>query len=212
MTARDGQFLDCRLAVDHGGDKFSVAGLVLRADDNVVPVEDARIDHRLAAHLEHEQIAVSGHGCGKTENVLHVLLSRDGSTRSDTSNERNRRAFLLDVGDGDLDANDLLSRLRRRGDAELGARPIGEVEGARQAGLADQVAVGLKCVKVMLHRRGRRQTDCRCDLAHRRREAAGCQLFVDNSQDRAVSIADRTLGHGSPSHRGGRKCAWVGVH
>ena len=127
MTARHGQFLHRRLAVDHGGDKFSVAGLVLRADDNVVPVEDARIDHRLAAHLEHEQIAVSGHGRGKTEDVLHVLLSRDGGTRSDAANERNRRAFLLDVGDGDLDTNDLLSRLRRRGNAELGARPIGEV-------------------------------------------------------------------------------------
>ena len=54
VTARDGQFLHRRFAVDHGGDKLSVAGLVLRADDNVVPVEDARIDHRLAAHLEHE--------------------------------------------------------------------------------------------------------------------------------------------------------------
>ena len=130
MTTRDGQFLHRRLAVDHGCHELAIAGLVLRADDNVVPVEDARIDHRLAAHLKHEQIAVSGHGRGQTEDVLHVLLGRDGGTGSDASNERNRRAFLLHVGDGDLDANDLLGRLRRRGDAELGSRPIGEVEGA----------------------------------------------------------------------------------
>ena len=55
---------------------------------------------------------MSGHGCGKTEDILHVLLSRDGGAGSDASNERNRRAFLFYVGDGDLDTNDLLGRLR----------------------------------------------------------------------------------------------------
>jgi hypothetical protein len=45
VAARDGQFLDRGLAVDHGSDKFTVASVVLRADDNVVTVEDASVDH-----------------------------------------------------------------------------------------------------------------------------------------------------------------------
>ena len=93
-----------------------------------------------------------GHGRGQTENVLHVLLGRDGGAGRDATDQRNRRAFLLHVGDGYLDANDLFRRGRGVGDPELGTRPIGQVQRTGQAGLANQVPVGFKRIKVVLDR------------------------------------------------------------
>ena len=64
MAARDGQFLDGGLAVDHGGHEFSVARIVLGADDDVVTVEDAGVYHGLPADFEHEEVSVPRHGGG----------------------------------------------------------------------------------------------------------------------------------------------------
>ena len=64
VAARDGQFLDGGLAVDHGGHEFSVARIVLGADDDVVTVEDAGVYHGLPADFEHEEVSVPRHGGG----------------------------------------------------------------------------------------------------------------------------------------------------
>ena len=111
MATRDGQFLDCGLAVEHGGDKLSVASLVLRTDDDVVAVEDTRIDHGLAADLEHEEVAVPSYGRWKVEHILHMLLSSDGGTGGNATDERDSGAFFLHVGDGHFDTNDLFRGL-----------------------------------------------------------------------------------------------------
>ena len=63
------------------------------------------------------------------EHVLDVLLGRDGRARRDAADERDRRALFLHVRDGYFDADDgggggCL-------DAELAARLVGQVEGAR---------------------------------------------------------------------------------
>src|SRR5580693_5301610 len=51
--------LDGGLAVDHGRDDLAVLRVLLLADDHPVPVGDGRVDHRVACHLEHEQVALA---------------------------------------------------------------------------------------------------------------------------------------------------------
>jgi len=51
--------LDGGLAVDHGRDDLAVLRALLLADDHPVPVGDGRVDHRVACHLEHEQVALA---------------------------------------------------------------------------------------------------------------------------------------------------------
>ena len=51
--------LDGGLAVDHGRDDLAVLRALLLADDHPVAVGDGRVDHRVARHLEHEQVALA---------------------------------------------------------------------------------------------------------------------------------------------------------
>ena len=53
------------LAGDAGDDGVAGVGGGLLAHDDVVTVEDAGVDHRLAAHPQHEELAVAGEVLGR---------------------------------------------------------------------------------------------------------------------------------------------------
>ena len=106
VSIRDRQLFHGGLAVDHGCHELAVAGVVLGADDDVVAVEDAGIDHGSAGDLEHEEVAVTRHGGGQAENLFDVLLGGDGRTRGNAADERDGAALLLHVGHRNFDGHD----------------------------------------------------------------------------------------------------------
>ena len=62
-------------------------GLGLLADDDVVAVEDAGVDHRVAPHPEHEQLAVAGEVLGEGQQLLDVLLGQHVGPGGDVADE-----------------------------------------------------------------------------------------------------------------------------
>ncbi len=79
-----------------------------RADD-VVAVEDAGLDHGVAAHPEHEQVAVAHEVGGQRHDLLDVLLGEHVGAGGDVAHERHvahRPALGHRIGGGvvaDLD-------------------------------------------------------------------------------------------------------------
>ena len=76
-----------------------VGGLLLDGDDEVA-VEDALLDHRVAAHPEHEQVAFAGEVERHREQFFDVLLSQHvgaGGDVADQGNVAHRAAFHDDA-------------------------------------------------------------------------------------------------------------------
>ena len=123
------------------------SALRLRAHDDEVTVEDADVDHRLAPHAEHEQLAVTGEVLGEREHFLDVLGREHAGARRDVTEERDvahRPAFDGRAGD----------RLERH------------LDRARLGRVAAQVALVLQRREVRVHGGGGRQPDGLADLAH----------------------------------------------
>ena len=81
------------LAGDAGDDDVALLGGGLLADDDVVTVEDAGLDHRVAPHPQHEHRAFTGEVGREGEDLLDVLGGEDAGTGGDVTDER-------DVADG----------------------------------------------------------------------------------------------------------------
>ena len=79
--------LDGRLAVEHGRDDVAVLGGRLLPDDHPVAVADRGVDHRVADHLEQEELAVADQLLGQREDVLDGLLGEDRSTGGDPADD-----------------------------------------------------------------------------------------------------------------------------
>src|SRR5690606_20696947 len=76
------------LLVDEGDHDVTGAGGVLLLDENRVAIEDARIDHRIAAHFEREMITHAEHLWRHRYRVALVLDRRDRRTGRDPSHDR----------------------------------------------------------------------------------------------------------------------------
>ena len=64
------------------------AGLRLLAHDDVVAVEDAGLDHGVAADPEHEEDAVAGEVLGHRQRLLDVLRREHAGPGGDVADER----------------------------------------------------------------------------------------------------------------------------
>ncbi len=62
--------------------------VVCAAGDHEVAVEDADLDHRVAADPQHEQVAVAGEVFGEREQLLDVLLGQHVGAGRDVADER----------------------------------------------------------------------------------------------------------------------------
>ena len=71
-------------------DDLPGAGVRLLADDDDVAVEDARLDHRVAAHAQ-EEVRVAAERLGDGDLALDGLLGEEWTTRGDASDEGKRR-------------------------------------------------------------------------------------------------------------------------
>src|SRR4051794_31412724 len=81
------------LAGDTGDDGLAGLGRALLADDDVVAVEDARLDHRVAPDPEHEQLPPAGEVLGERQDLLDVPGREHTGAGGDVADER-------DVADG----------------------------------------------------------------------------------------------------------------
>ena len=76
------------LARDAGDDGVAGIGRGLLAHDHVVAVEDAGVDHGVAADPHHEELAVAGEVFGDGEGLLDVLLREHAGAGGDVADER----------------------------------------------------------------------------------------------------------------------------
>ena len=71
------------------------------ARHDVVAVEDARVDHRLAPHPEHEQVAVAAEVGGDGDHLFDVLRREHAGTGGHVADERHvAHGPAVDVGAG----------------------------------------------------------------------------------------------------------------
>ena len=88
LVAAAEERLDRRLlAGDAGDDGLAVLGRGLAAHDDVVAVEDAGLDHRVAAHAQHEEVAVAGEVFGDGQRLLDVLGREHAGAGGDVADE-----------------------------------------------------------------------------------------------------------------------------
>lgn len=76
------------LAGDTGHDGVAAVGRGLLADDDVVAVEDAGADHRVAPHADHEELAAAGEVLGEGQALLDVLGREHAGAGRDVADER----------------------------------------------------------------------------------------------------------------------------
>ena len=74
-------------AFDHGHDDVAVLRRILLVDEDVVAVEDACVDHRLAVHREHEVRSPADEPAGHREAVFDVLFGEDGRAGGDAADD-----------------------------------------------------------------------------------------------------------------------------
>ena len=111
---------------------FGRGGLL--GDDDEVAVEDAGVDHRVAAHAEHEELALAGEVGGDREQLLDVLLGEHVGAGGDVADQR-------DVADR--------PPLHRR----AGVRVPAHLDRPRLRRVPAQEAEALQRVQVAVHRR-----------------------------------------------------------
>ena len=150
--------------------------LALHPGDDEVTVEDAGVDHRLAAHPEHEQLAVAGEVRRERDHLLDLLLGEHAHAGGDVADERHV------AGRTPL----------RRG----AARGVGrDLDGTGLGGIPAEVAEALQRVQVRVHRRRGGQTDCLADLTDRRRIPAVADRALDVAEDLLLALGELRLGH-----------------
>ncbi len=209
MTVALAEGLHGRLAVEHGGDDVAVVGVRLRTHHDPVAVADGRVDHRLAADLQHEQVALAHELAGKREDLLDLLVGGDGNAGGDASDERYERR----VAEGRRHVGGVLGCRARQVDEDL--------HRARLAGVAAQVAAQLELIQLVGDAGERLQSDGVTDLAHAGRIAVPRDGGLDHLEDLQLLVAqalasaglglvghvarsfDRGLRKASPSNVGG---------
>ena len=164
--------LDGRLAVDHRRDDLAVLGDRLAPHHDPVAVADRGVDHRVADHLEQEQLAVADQLAGQREHVLDDLLGQDRARRRRSGRPPGRTTASVGA-----------SRSASSAPASSAAdRPgvvrVDDLDRARPVRVAPQVALALEGHQLVLDRRRAGQPDRLADLPHARRVAAAAPRWT----------------------------------
>ena len=124
-----------RLAAgDAGDDDVAVVRGRLLHGDHEVAVEDAELDHRVAAHPQHEQLALAGEVGRHGDQLFDVLLGEHVGAGGDVADER-------DVADGPAFHHD------------AGVGVPADLDGTRLGRVAPKVAEAGERVEVGVHGR-----------------------------------------------------------
>ena len=166
------------LVVEAGHHQIAVVRRVLDPGHHAVAVEDAGVDHRVAADPQHEQVALAGELGREGERLLDVLVGQHAGARCHVADQRH-------VAD------------RPPFDGGAGRRVEADLHGPRLAGVAADEAPVLEGGQVGVDGRRGGEADRRADLADRRWIAALSGLGVDELKDLLLSLAEPCLGHGA---------------
>ena len=77
-----------RFIVDHGNDNFSVMGIHLPVNDDVIVVHNPRLNHAFPANAQNEQLAASNHFLRQGHGFLDVFFRKDRSSRRNAADHR----------------------------------------------------------------------------------------------------------------------------
>src|SRR5947209_1139079 len=160
--------LDGGIAVDQRDHDRSIGRFVLRPDQHQVVIENAGVDHAVAAHPEQE-IAFLGQLGREQDVVLDVLLCQDRAPRRHVAD------------DGYRDGGPPLL-------VQLGI--LDDLHGARLARVALDQAPALQLVEVVVDGRARAQADRLADLAHAGRVVPGLGDGADVVEDPGLPFSE----------------------
>lgn len=183
--------LDRGLVIEEGGNDLTVLRIRLLADDNPVAIANGCIDHRIADHLQHEQIAFANQISGESHAPLRMLLGQDRTAGGNSPEQR------------DVD---------RVGVADVGVRCISDDQRTGPMWVLSQVAEAFQSAQLVCDGRRRGKADTLADLPHARRVAAFLHGLSDHAQDRLLAWGEPGFiwqpiwqwrdGHGWSSHCG----------
>src|SRR5581483_118740 len=157
-----------RVAVDQGDHDGAVARLLLRPHEDHVAVEDARVDHAVAAHLEQE-VAVLGELGREEEVVFDVLLRQDRRTGGHVADDGHRdgvAALVVDLG------------------------VAHELDGAGLGRIALDQAAALELVEVVVDGRAGAQADGLADLTDARGVVPDLGDVADVVEDLCLPVGE----------------------
>ena len=152
-------------------------GVWLAAHDDEVAVQDARLDHRVAADAQHEALVGPREPLREGEDLFEVLLGDEAGARRDVADQRHVADAL--GGDG---------RARRGLVADLERPGLGRV-------LHEEAPLG-QPVDVVVHGGRGREAHGAPDLADRRRVAV-VALELDDEVENLSALLGQDLGHGA---------------
>src|SRR5450432_983102 len=161
------------LVVDHGDHDVAAAGLELLLHEDVVAVEDAVLDHRLALHAQREDLArLADEEAIDAHRVLDVLDGQQGHAGRDPTDQRNLDEVIVLPGRADRTPHTDRS------------------QGARLQIFTLQVSLLLQRAQVIVHPIGRANSEVEPNLAQGRRVAALADRLRDEIEDLALSVRE----------------------
>jgi hypothetical protein len=169
-VTRTGEVLDGGAVLGAGNERghdVAVLGVPLRAHDHVVVLGDLGVDHRVAAHPQHEQGALPHQLAGQDEVPVDPLLGQERRPGADLADQRHRD---------------------RRGLAPELDRPV-------LAGVAADQVQRLEPVEPVADRPDGLDPDRLADLAHRRHQPGGRVRLPDVVVDPLAGRAQLAVRH-----------------
>ena len=137
------------IVVRHRHDNVAVVRRLLLADDDIIAVVNARVDHAVADDAEHEHRMVADKMARQRKVILDILGCRDRHARRDVADERH-----AGYGDG-------------RG-AVVAGRPVGNLDRARLGRVPPDQAFLLQTLKMAMDGRAGGEAYRFADLRERR--------------------------------------------
>src|SRR3954468_24248290 len=178
------------LVLDHRHHDLAGPCLQLLADEDVVAVEDAVADHRVAgdAQREHLPSAIAEQHAVDANVVGDVLVREDRRAGRDLPDHRHLDRLALADG-GELPPAD-------PGDAPAaGASAVDDAEGAALQLAAHQVALPFERLEMIVDAVGGADPEVLADLADGRPVSLVLDALLDEGEDLFLALGQR-LGHG----------------
>ena len=195
--------LDRGLVIEERRDDLAVVGGRLTSYDDPVAIADGRVDHRLADHLEQEELAIADDLARQREDGLDGFLGEDRSAGCDAAKDGHVGGGRCGVThSGDV------------GGLSGGSRLVGDDKRAGAVGVAAQESLALQHAQLMGDARGGGEAYCLADLADAGRVAPLLDGAANDGEDVALAGGEplaevgfglAAAGHGSS---GRQSCGW----
>ena len=165
------------VAGDPRHDDVAVVGRLLLTGDDVVAIENAGLDHRVAADAQHEQITFAREIGGEGQEFFDIFLGQNIGTGGHVADE----GYMVD------------STARDNGPAI--AIPV-DFDGPGQVGVPFEEAEALQRAEVIVHGRRGGEPHGFADFSDRRGETTVFHTGFDALEDAALTVGEGVFAHG----------------